>query len=112
MIYLNNSDAGIDLTNLTTKEEVAQATEKVVQLERNVSQLNRKTIKFRHGKGTFNATAAGTNIVWKYGSQEIQGESCIFNVKSDNGLIVIEFDEITKIVINDDTLNKLIIVKK
>ena len=91
LIYLNNSDAGIDLSNLTTS----------------VSQLNRKTIKFRHGKGTFNATAAGTNIVWKYGSQEIQGESCIFDVKSDNGLIVIEFDEITKIVINDDALNKL-----
>ena len=91
LFYLNNSDAGIDLSNLTTS----------------VSQLNRKTIKFRHGKGTFNATAAGTNIVWKYGSQEIQGESCTFDVKSDNGLIVIEFDEITKIMINNDALNKL-----
>ena len=91
LFYLNNSDAGIDLTNITTS----------------VSQLNRKTIKFRHGKGTFNATAAGTNIVWKYGSQEIQGESCIFDVKSDNGLIVIEFDEIERISIINDSLNKL-----
>ena len=95
------------LSDYATKEEVAQTTEKVAQLDSSVSQLNRKTIKFRHGKGTFNATATGTNIVWKYGSQEIQGESCTFDVKSDNGLIVIEFYEITKITINNDALNKL-----
>ena len=70
-------------------------------------QLNRKTIQFRHGKGTFTATATGTNVVWQYGGQQVQGNSCTFDVKSDNGLICMDFDSITYLSITNDTALKV-----
>ena len=42
LIYLNNSDAGIDLSNLTTKEEVAQAVE-YAHTHQNKTTLNKIT---------------------------------------------------------------------
>ena len=42
LIYLNNSDAGIDLSNLTTKEEVAQAIE-YAHTHQNKTTLNKIT---------------------------------------------------------------------
>ena len=71
------------------------------------SQLNRKTIQFRHGKGTFTATATGTNVVWQYGEQQAQGSNCTFDVKSDNGLICIDFDSITSLTVSDDAALKM-----
>lgn len=71
------------------------------------SQLNRKTIQFRHGKGTLTATANGTNVVWQYGGQQVQGGSCTFDVKSDNGLITLECDTIESLTIKNDTTNKM-----
>ena len=65
------------------------------------------SIQFRHGKGTFTATANGTNVVWQYGGQQVQGESCTFDVKSDNGLICMDFDSITSLSITSDTENKI-----
>jgi hypothetical protein len=65
------------------------------------------SIQFRHGKGTFTATAAGTNITWQYGGQQVQGSSCTFDVKSDNGLICMGFDSITSLSIKNDTTNKM-----
>ena len=69
--------------------------------------LVRKTIQFRHGKGTFTATATGTNVVWQYGGQQVQGDSCTFDVKSDNGLICMDFDSITSLSITSDAKNKM-----
>ena len=65
------------------------------------------SIQFRHGKGTFTATATGTNVMWQYGGQQVQGSKCTFNVKSDNGLICMDFDSITSLSITNDTALKL-----
>ena len=65
------------------------------------------SIQLRHGKGTFNATATGTNVVWQYGGQQVQGSKCTFDVKSDNGLICTDFDSITSLTISNDTALKL-----
>lgn len=65
------------------------------------------SIQFRHGKGTFTATATGTNVVWQYGGQQVQGNSCTFDVKSDNGLICMDFDRITSLSIQNDAENKM-----
>ena len=94
-IYVNNATEGVDVSALTTT---------IAKLQ---SQLNRKTIQFRHGKGTFTATANGTNITWQYGGQQVQGGSCTFDVKSDNGLICMDFDSITSLSIQNDAKNKM-----
>ena len=66
------------------------------------------SIQLRHGKGTFNATATGTNVVWQYGGQQVQDSKCTFDVKSDNGLICMDFDNnITSLSITNDTALKL-----
>ena len=65
------------------------------------------SIQFRHGKGTFTATATGTNVMWQYGGQQVQGNSCTFDVKSDNGLITLECDTIESFTIQSDTKNKM-----
>ena len=65
------------------------------------------SIQFRHGKGTFTATANGTNIMWQYGGQQVQGSKCTFDVKSDNGLICMDFDSITSLSITNDAKNKM-----
>lgn len=66
------------------------------------------SIQLRHGKGTFTATATGTNVVWQYGGQQVQGSKCTFDVKSDNGLICMDFsDSITSLTISYDTALKL-----
>ena len=66
------------------------------------------SIQLRHGKGTFTATATGTNVVWQYGGQQVQGGKCTFDVKSDNGLICMNFsDDITSLTISYDTALKL-----
>ena len=65
------------------------------------------SIQLRHGKGTFNATATGTNVVWQYGGQQVQNNKCTFDVKSDNGLVCMDFDSITSLSITNDTALKL-----
>ena len=65
------------------------------------------SIQLRHGKGTFNATATGTNVVWQYGGQQVQGSKCTFDVKSDNGLIRADFDKVMSLTITDDTALKM-----
>ena len=65
------------------------------------------SIQFRHGKGTFTATANGTNVVWQYGGQKAQESNCTFDVKSDNGLICMDFDSITYLSITNDTALKV-----
>lgn len=95
-IYVNNAAEGVDVSTLTTT---------IAELQ---SQLSRKTIQFRHGIGTFTATANGTNIMWQYGGQQVQGNSCTFDVKSDNGLICMDFDNsITSLTISNDAALKL-----
>ena len=94
-IYVNNATEGVDVSALAIT---------IAELQ---SQLNRKTIQFRHGKGTFTATATGTNVVWQYGGQQVQGSSCTFDVKSDNGLICMDFDSITSLSIQNDVENKM-----
>ena len=94
-IYVNNSTDGVDVSAMATT---------IAELQ---SQLSRKTIQFRHGKGTFTATANGTNVVWQYGGQQVQGNSCTFDVKSDNGLICMDFDSITSLSIQSDAKNKM-----
>ena len=76
-------------------------------LKRIVAQLSRKTIQFRHGKGAFTATAAGTNITWQYGGQQVQGNNCTFDVKSDNGLITLDCDSVESFAIQNDAANKM-----
>ena len=77
------------------------------EIEKINSMLVRKTIQFRHGKGTFTTTATGTNVVWQYGWQKAQGSNCTFDVKSDNGLIMLECDTIESLTISSDTKNKM-----
>lgn len=94
-IYVNNATEGVDVSALAIT---------IAELQ---SQLNRKTIQFRHGKGTFTATATGTNVVWQYGGQQVQNNKCTFDVKSDNGLICMDFDSITSLSITSDTALKV-----
>ena len=77
------------------------------EIEKINSMLVRKTIQFRHGKGTFTATANGTNITWQYGGQQVKSNKCTFDVKSDNGLICMDFDSITFLSIQNDATNKM-----
>ena len=58
----------------------------------NGGRMPRNTIAIQHGAGTFKATAGGTNIVWKCGTQEIHGNACQFTVAEDNAQILISFD--------------------
>ena len=92
------------LSGSVTEETLSNA---IAPLNASIAQLNRKTIQFRHGKGTFTATATGTNVVWQYGGQQVQGNSCTFDVKSDNGLICMDFDRITSLSIQNDAENKM-----
>lgn len=70
----------------------------------NGGRVRRNAIIIPHGKGTFKATAEGTNIVWKYGTQEIQGNTCNFTVTDDNAQILVSFDGLlTKFVSVSDT---------
>ena len=92
------------LSGSVTDETLSNA---IAPLNASIAQLNRKTIQFRHGKGTFTATANGTNITWQYGWQQAQGGSCTFDVKSDNGLICIDFDSITSLTVSDDAALKM-----
>ena len=94
-IYIGNDTDGVDVSALAIT---------IAELQ---SQLNRKTIQFRHGKGTFTATATGTNVVWQYGGQQVQGGSCTFDVKSDNGLIALECDTIESFTTQNDAANKM-----
>ena len=65
------------------------------------------SIQFRHGKGTFTATATGTNVVWQYGGQQVQNNKCTFDVKSDNGMITLKCDTIESFEVQNDTTNKM-----
>ena len=92
------------LSGSVTEETLDNA---IAPLNASIAQLNRKTIQFRHGKGTFTATATGTNVVWQYGGQKAQGSNCTFDVKSDNGLITLECDTIENLTIQNDDKNKM-----
>lgn len=92
------------LSGSVTEETLSNA---IAPLNASIAQLSRKTIQFRHGKGTFTATATGTNVVWQYGGQQVQGSKCTFDVKSDNGLICMDFDSITSLSITSDTALKV-----
>ena len=94
-IYIGNDTDGVDVSALAIT---------IAELQ---SQLSRKNIQFRHGKGTFTATATGTNVVWQYGGQQVQGGSCTFDVKSDNALITLGCDTIESFAIQNDVTNKM-----
>ena len=99
IVYINNATgASFPYTN--------DSNEMVFVNGRQVLPLS-GSIQFRHGKGTFTATANGTNITWQYGGQQVQGGSCTFDVKSDNGLICMDFDSITSLSITSDAENKM-----
>lgn len=73
----------------------------------NGGRVRRNTIILRHSKGTFKATAEGNNIVWKYGTQEIHGNTCNFTVAEDNSQIICEFDSVlTRFISNYDKYNQ------
>ena len=92
------------LSESVTDETLSNA---IAPMNASIAQLSRKTIQFRHGKGTFTATATGTNVVWQYGGQQVQNNKCTFDVKSDNGLICMDFGSITSLSITNDTALKL-----
>ena len=92
------------LSGSVTEETLNNA---IAPMNASIAQLSRKTIQFRHGKGTFTATASGTNITWQYGGQQVQNNKCTFDVKSDNGLITLECDTIESLTIKNDTTNKM-----
>ena len=92
------------LNGSVTEETLSNA---IAPMNASIAQLSRKTIQFRHGKGTFTATATGTNVVWQYGGQQVQSNKCTFDIKSDNGLICMDFDSITSLSITNDTALKL-----
>lgn len=92
------------LSGSVTDETLSNA---IAPLNASIAQLSRKTIQFRHRKGTLTATATGTNVLWQYGGQQAQGNSCTFDVKSDNGLICMGFDSIASLSIKNDTTNKM-----
>ena len=45
--------------------------------------------------------------MWQYGGQQVQGGSCTFDVKSDNGLIALECDTIESFTTQNDAANKM-----
>ena len=92
------------LSGSVTEETLNNA---IAPMNASIAQLSRKTIQFRHGKGTFTSTATGTNVVWQYGGQQVQNDKCTFDVKSDNGLICMDFDSITSLSIQNDAENKM-----
>ena len=92
------------LSGSVTDETLSNA---IAPLNASVAQLSRETIRFRHGKGTFTATATGTNVVWQYGGQQVQGDSCTFDVKSDNGLITMKCDTVESFEVQNDATNKM-----
>lgn len=92
------------LSGSVTDETLSNA---IAPLNASIAQLSRKTIQFRHGKGTFTATANGTNITWQYGGQQVQGSSCTFDVKSDNGLITLGCDSINSFTAEKNTAIKI-----
>lgn len=92
------------ISGSVTEETLSNA---IAPLNASIAQLSRKTIQFRHGKGTFTATATGTNVVWQYGGQQVQNNKCTFDVKSNNGLICMDFDSITSLSIQNDAKNKM-----
>lgn len=92
------------LSGSVTDETLSNA---IAPLNASIAQLSRKTIQFRHGKGAFTATATGTNVVWQYGGQQVQNNKCTFDVKSDNGLICMDFDSVTSLSIQNDAKNKM-----
>lgn len=74
----------------------------------NGGRVRRNTIIIPHGKGAFKATVDGNNIVWKYGTQEIHGNTCSFTVAEDNAQILVSFDGIlTKFASQSDGQNLL-----
>ena len=69
----------------------------------NGGRMRRNTIIIQHSAGTFKATAEGKNVVWKYGAQEIHGNTCNFTVTEDNAQILVSFDGLlTKFVNQSD----------
>lgn len=92
------------LSGNVTEETLSDA---IAPLNASIAQLSRKTIQFRHGKGTLTATADGTNITWQYGGQQARGNSCTFDVKSDNGLITLECDTIESFIMRNNAVNKI-----
>lgn len=69
----------------------------------NGGRMPRNTIIIQHGKGAFKATAEGRNVVWKYGAQEIHGNTCNFTVAEGNAQILVSFNGLlTKFVCNSD----------
>ena len=92
------------LSGSVTEETLSNA---IAPLNASIARLSRKTIQFRHGKGMFTATATGTNVVWQYGGQKAQGSNCTFDVKSDNGLIVLKCDSINSFTIEKNTAIKI-----
>lgn len=92
------------LSGSVTEETLSNA---IAPLNASIAQLSRETIRFRHGKGTFTATATGTNVVWQYGGQQVQGDSCTFDVKSDNGLITMKCDTVESFEVQNDATNKM-----
>ena len=121
-IYVGNSTVGVNVAALKesahthnnketldsiTSDKITTWDSYSVEIEKINSMLARKTIQFRHGKGTFTATATGTNVVWQYGGQQVQGGSCTFDVKSDNGLIALECDTIESFTTQNDAANKM-----
>nr|DAU28089.1 MAG TPA: leucine-rich repeat protein [Caudoviricetes sp.] len=58
----------------------------------NGGRMPRNTIAIQHGAGTFKATAEGKNVVWQYGTQEIQGNTCEFTIAEDSAQILVSFD--------------------
>ena len=74
----------------------------------NGGRVRRNTIIIPHGKGAFKVTVDGNNIVWKYGTQEIHGDTCNFTVAEDNAQILVSFDGIlTKFASQSDGQNLL-----
>ena len=92
------------LSGSVTEETLSDA---IAPLNASIAQLSRKTIQFRHGKGTLTATANGTNITWQYGGRQVRGNSCTFDVKSDNGLITLECDTIESFLVKNNAANKI-----
>ena len=92
------------LSGSVTEETLSNA---IAPLNASIARLSRKTIQFRHGKGMVTATATGTNVVWQYGGQKAQGSNCTFDVKSDNGLIVLKCDSINSFTIEKNTAIKI-----
>ena len=60
-------------------------------------------IVLNHGAGTFNASAEGTGLKWKYKEQEVTGSSCNFTIdESDNNVYLLFNKELSKFTCNSD----------